>query len=89
MTAHNIRTAWQPKPLNRTGDLQGWKRRMRNVCPNPQVGQIVYLDSSRFDPSEGVNVISRTGYKCLRFTQQGEPIWQRGMTVVLPAQEAA
>ena len=37
-------SGWQPKPLNRTGDLSGWKRRMKQACPNPKQGEIVYLD---------------------------------------------
>ncbi|MFA0465429.1 hypothetical protein AB4524_00825 [Vibrio breoganii] len=89
MTAQNNRTVWQPKPLNRKGDLNGWRRRMQQACPNPKEGQIVYLDREEFDRSEGVIFHSRTGYKCLGFRASGDAIWQRGQTVRLPVQEAA
>jgi hypothetical protein len=62
---------WYAKPLNRTGNLDGWKQKMNNACPDPQIGQIVSLDRNG----------TKIGYKVLGFNQYGEAIWQRGVVV--------
>lgn len=68
---------WTPRPLNRTGDLASWKRRMRKVCPNPVQGEIVFLDRSYTERS-GETIYERVGYKAIRVISSTEAVWQRG-----------
>jgi hypothetical protein len=62
---------WHAKPLNRTGNLSSWKQKMNDACPEPQIGQVVSINS--YD--------SEIGYKVLGFNKYGEVIWQRGEAV--------
>ena len=62
---------WVASPLNRTGDLDGWKQKMKNTCPNPKLGQVVWINRDR----------SSIGYKVISFSRYGDPIWQRGEVV--------
>jgi len=62
---------WVVKPLNRKGDLDNWLRRMHSACPNPLVGQIVWINGNR----------ASTAYKALGFKPNGDVIWQRGEVV--------
>jgi hypothetical protein len=78
------KNVWKPTPLNRTGNLSAWQRKMYAACPNPSVGEVVFLTTEHYDQAEGINMLNRTGYKCLNFKANGEPIWQRGMTVSVP-----
>ncbi|CAH1524405.1 conserved hypothetical protein [Vibrio jasicida] len=80
-------SGWQPKPLNRTGDLSGWKRRMKQACPNPKQGEIVYLDRTYFDRAEQETVYERIGYKAINIAGNGEAIWQRGQVVRIEERE--
>jgi hypothetical protein len=68
---------WTPRPLNRTGDLAAWKRKMKRACPNPIQGEIVFLDRSYMETS-GETVYERVGYKAIKVLSSGEAIWQRG-----------
>ncbi len=80
VTTFNAATnVWHAKPLNRTGDLSRWQRRMQQACPQPARGQVVYLDSTHFDRGEQRSVSLRIGYLCIGFKPNGEPLWQRGM----------
>jgi len=65
------KNGWIPKPLNKTGDLNSWKGRMLSLCPNPKLGQVVWMNNDR----------NSIGYKVLSFRHNGEPIWQRGQVV--------
>lgn len=62
---------WHAEPLNRTGNLSAWKQKMHDICPNPQVGQVVSLNNNG----------SGIAYKVLGFNRYGEVIWQRGAVV--------
>lgn len=73
--------AWQPKPLNLTGNLQAWRNRMRQLCPNPTVGQIVYLDYPYSDSAPSQPTLKRVGYKFLGRAADGNPKWQRGQVI--------
>jgi len=63
--------AWIAKPLGRKGDLNSWVERMEAACPNPELGQVVWLD--------GYSAI--TAYKAIGFKRNGDVIWQRGQVV--------
>lgn len=78
---NQTQTQWKPRPLNRKGDLAGWKNRMRAKCPNPIQGQVVWLDKEHIDRFTGVKTFSAIGYKVIGFNSQGEAIWQRGQEV--------
>lgn len=78
MTLNAAIHAWQPKPLNRTGDLSGWLQRMKQACPDPALGQVVYLDQQHFDRSELRQVTQQVGYLCIGFMADGSPRWKRG-----------
>jgi hypothetical protein len=62
---------WVATPLNRIGDLDSWINRMHRACPDPQLNQVVWLNSDK----------KSTGYKVLGFKRTGEVIWQRGKVV--------
>ena len=36
---------WVATPLNRIGDLDSWINRMDRACPDPQLNQVVWLNS--------------------------------------------
>ncbi len=74
-------TAWIPRPLNRIGDLNSWKARMKRLCPQPKVGQIVYMESKKYDQDDDDYKYQRIGYKVLKLSRDNQPIWQRGMVV--------
>jgi hypothetical protein len=80
-------THWQPRPLNRKGDLSGWKQRMKQACPSPVVGQVVYLKREYFDNANREYVYERVGYKVLKLLSNGEAIWQRGQVVSIDEEE--
>jgi hypothetical protein len=69
---------WIPRPLNRKGDLSGWKGRMAAKCPNPSIGQLVWLDKEYTDRVTGEKTKSFIGYKVIGFNSFGDAIWQRG-----------
>lgn len=73
---------WQKRPLGRVGDLQGWRQRMKQLCPNPQLGQIVWLDNNHWDRTTGQLIQSSTGYKVISFYANGEPVWERGQVII-------
>jgi hypothetical protein len=79
---------WQPRPLNLTGDLQGWRLKMYNLCPNPKVGQVVYLESTGYDRAEGRTINNLIGYLCLNIRSNGEGVWERGQTIEVASLEA-
>lgn len=79
---YEISTQWKPRPLNKKGDLASWKSRMRAKCPQPKLGQIVWLDREQTDRFTGEKTYSAIGYKVIGFNSYGEPIWQRGQEVV-------
>lgn len=79
---------WQPHPLNKTGNLIGWKKRMRNLCPNPKVGQVVYLHSRVYNQSENELIENLIGYLCIDIRANGEGVWQRGKVIDLATLEA-
>ncbi len=62
---------WVAKPLNRKGDLNSWIERMAQACPNPELGQVVWLNNDR----------NSVGYKAIAFKRNGDVIWQRGQVV--------
>jgi hypothetical protein len=62
---------WIAKPLGRKGDLNRWLERMSDACPNPKLGQIVWLDHD--DRS--------VGYKAIVLKGNGDVIWQRGQVI--------
>jgi hypothetical protein len=78
---------WIPKPLNRTGNLEKWKREMKRICPNPHEGGIVFVNKSYFSHDEKETIYERIGYKALRILDDGEVIWQRGQVTRLDVQE--
>ena len=41
---------------------------MAQACPNPEVGQVVWLNNDR----------NSIGYKAIGFKKNGDVIWQRG-----------
>ena len=61
----NVKTDknWIARPLNRTGDLNGWQQRMKKLCPEPKLGEIVWLNNLR----------SKVGYKMKGFNRYGDP----------------
>mgnify|MGYP003387051509 CR=1 FL=1 len=65
------RTKWVATPLNKKGDLNSWLSRMTQACPNPVLGEIVWLSGYS----------SRTAYKAMGFKSNGEAVWQRGEVV--------
>jgi hypothetical protein len=70
-TTYEPRTNWVAKPLNKTGDLEGWLSKMNRACPNPVLGEIVWLKSS----------YGNTSYKAMKFRTNGDVIWQRGEVI--------
>jgi hypothetical protein len=79
---------WQPRPLNLKGDLQGWKLKMHNLCPNPKIGQVVYLESRGYDQAEGQTINNLIGYLCINIRSNGEAVWQRGETTEIASLDA-
>ena len=75
---------WEPRPLNRKGDLSSWLKRMRDACPQPQLHQEVYLDTSYYRRVDCQLMRQRIGYKCIGFRSDGEAIWMRGCVSLLP-----
>jgi hypothetical protein len=65
------KTNWMPKPLGRKGDLNSWINRMEEVCPNPKLGELVWLNNDK----------KSVGYKVIGFKRGGGVIWQRGKVV--------
>ncbi len=80
-------TGWQARPLNRKGDLSGWKKRMKEACPSPVVGQVVYLKREYFDNADREYVYEQVGYKVLKLLSNGEAVWQRGQVTRLDKDE--
>lgn len=74
---------WQKRPLGRVGDLQGWHQRMKALCPNPRLGQVVWIENNHWDNGEGQYVHSSTGYKVINFRANGDPVWERGQVIIL------
>jgi hypothetical protein len=72
---------WQPRPLNRTGNLTGWKARMSAICPNPASGRLVWLDKEYYCRDEQSLISESICYKVLKIATNGEAIWQRGQVV--------
>jgi hypothetical protein len=70
-STYEPRTNWVAKPLNKTGDLEGWLLRMNQACPDPELGEIVWLR----------NRYGNTSYKAMGFRNNGDVIWQRGEVV--------
>ena len=68
---YETKATWVSKPLNRTGDLSGWRKKMNQTCPNPRLGEIVWLNSS----------YGRISYKAVGFRSDGSAIWERGELV--------
>ena len=62
---------WIPKPLNKVGNLSSWIDKMRSLCPNPKLGQVVWMNNNK----------NSIGYKVLKFKYNGEPVWQRGQVI--------
>lgn len=69
--SYESRTEWVAKPLNNKGDLNSWLQRMNNACPNPALGEIVWLNGYK----------ARTAYKMIGFKASGDVLWQRGEVV--------
>ena len=44
---------------------------MAKACPNPELGQVVWLNNDR----------NSVGYKAIAFKRNGDAIWQRGQVV--------
>jgi hypothetical protein len=70
-TYQSNNTQWLVKPLNKIGNLDKWLKKMHDACPNPSVGEIVWLNGYQ----------SRTAYKVIGFKSNGDAIWQRGEVV--------
>jgi len=62
---------WIAKPLNKTGNLKSWIERMEDACPEPELGQVVWLNNDK----------NSIGYKALGFKRNGGVIWQRGQVI--------
>ena len=62
---------WIPKPLGIKGDLNSWISRMAQACPNPKLGELVWLNNNK----------NSVGYKVIGFKRDGNVIWQRGQVV--------
>jgi len=73
---------WLARPLNRTGNLSAWQQKMKARCPNPLLGEIVYLDKYYTDRFTGEQTNVSIGYKVIGFDRYGNPIWQRGQQIV-------
>mgnify|MGYP005992625905 FL=1 len=62
---------WVAKPLGRKGDLNSWVEKMETACPEPELGQVVWLNNNK----------NSVGYKVLGFKRNGDVIWQRGQVI--------
>ena len=72
--------AWIAKPLGLTGDLAGWQRKMRALCPAPTLNQIVYMDKIHANRYGNGAQIERIGYKAINIKSNGDAVWQRGFS---------
>ena len=72
---------WQPRPLNKKGDLNTWKARMAAACPFPEIGMIVWLDKEYYSRTEQEYISESIGYKVIDIKENGEAIWQRGQVI--------
>ena len=78
MSLHNNTNQWIPRPLNRKGNFSGWKCRMAAKCPNPSIGQLVWLDKKYTNHITGEKTVSAIDYKVIGFNHFGDAVWQRG-----------
>jgi len=67
----NNKNNWVAKPLGKKGDLNSWIARMKEACPAPDLGQVVWLDNDK----------NSVGYKAIGFKGNGDVVWQRGQVV--------
>ena len=66
-------TKWIAEPSGlKTGNLDRWKARMANICPNPKRGDLVAATNEKGKNARWYKVI---GFK------NGVTIWQRGKVV--------
>lgn len=79
---HTHTNSWLARPLNRTGNLSAWQQKMKARCPNPTLGEIVYLDKFYTDKFTGDKTSVTIGYKVIGFNRYGDAVWQRGQQIV-------
>lgn len=73
---------WLARPLNRTGNLSAWQQKMKALCPNPSIGQVIYIDKCYTDTYTGDKTPVSIGYKVIGFNREGDAVWQRGQQIV-------
>lgn len=55
--------SWVPEPSGlKSGDLDAWRERMFNECPNPSVGDIVVVTNEKSGKRIGYRALTSEGY---------------------------
>jgi hypothetical protein len=54
---------WKPDPSGlKSGDLEAWRERMHDACPNPNVGEIVIITNEMSGKHLGYRAQTAEGY---------------------------